>query len=279
VVGREHHRAAAGFTLIELLVVIAIIAILAALLLPTLARAKGKARRIQCVNNVRQLNVTWALYASDNNEWLASNGFGVPGKPQLFDNKLWVVGDEHINPPFFTNLEYLVNPQYASFAPYVRTPQVYKCPEDRSVVELGTKSFPKVRTYAMNSYLGWLETIGSFNSIRYWTFQRAPDLAHGDPTKLLLFIDASPGNVCHSAFVIVIRAEGQFYHLPSVQHDGFGVLSFTDGHVEAHKWVEPRTIQESKLAWNPNHWTLWLPGNRDLLWLQERASVLRPEAE
>jgi len=265
--------------LIELLVVIAIIAILAALLLPTLARAKGKARRIQCVNNLRQLNTTWALYSSDNNEGLASNGFGVPGKPPLFDNKLWVVGDEHINPPFFTNLDYLLNPQCASFAPYLKTPQVYKCPEDRSTVELGTKAHPKTRSYAMNSYLGWLETIGSFNSARYWTFQKAPDLARGDPSKVLLFVDTSPGNICHSAFVIRMGAAGQFYHLPSVQHDRFGVVSFADTHVEAHKWVEPRTVQESKPNWIPNHWTLYLPGNRDLMWLQEHASVLRPEAE
>jgi prepilin-type N-terminal cleavage/methylation domain-containing protein len=275
----DRQETESGFTLIELLVVIAIIAILAALLLPTLARAKGKARRIQCANNARQLGTTWALYSSDNNEGLAPNGFGAPGKPPLFDSKLWVVGDEHINPPFFTNLDYLVNPQYATFAPYLKTPQIYKCPEDRSTVELGAKAYPKTRTYAMNSYLGWLETMGSFNNARYWTFQKAPDLARGDPSKLLLFVDTSPGNICHSAFVIRLAAGGQFYHLPSVQHDRFGVLSFTDGHVEAHRWVEAGTIRESKPNWIPNHWTLWLPGNRDLMWLQERASVLRPEAE
>jgi hypothetical protein len=65
--------------------------------------------------------------------------------------------------------------------------------------------------------------------------------------------------------------------LPSVQHGGFGVVTFTDTHVEAHRWVESRTIQEARVKWLPNHWTLWVPGNKDLEWLKDHASVKRPE--
>ncbi len=63
-----------GFTLIELLVVIAIIAILAGLLLPTLARAKQKAQAVQCINNEKQLSLAWLMYANDNQDHLVPNG-------------------------------------------------------------------------------------------------------------------------------------------------------------------------------------------------------------
>src|ERR1017187_7028646 len=118
-----------GFTLIELLVVIAIIAILAALLLPALARAKQKVQRIQCINNEKQLATTWMLYATDNADWLPSNGYNdvEPPDPKL---KLWVQGcmayDEDR-----TNTAYLLDSNYAQFASYLQTTKVYLCPSDR----------------------------------------------------------------------------------------------------------------------------------------------------
>src|SRR5262245_30705557 len=107
--GRE-----AGFTLIELLVVIAIIAILASLVLASLSSAKAKARQIQCINNQKQLALTWTLYADDNKEQLVPNGYGIP--ETLGTTKLWVLGATHQQPQAFTNLDYLMNPNYAAFA-------------------------------------------------------------------------------------------------------------------------------------------------------------------
>ena len=118
----------AGFTLIELLVVIAVIAILAALLLPALSRAKAKAYRAQCMSNMRQLAIAWQVYADDNNGRLVSNGFRTDRVPGV--DKLWVLGDEHIHPDAYTNPSFLLDPQFALFADYVRSAGVYKCPAD-----------------------------------------------------------------------------------------------------------------------------------------------------
>ena len=271
---------APGFQLIELLVVIAILAILMALLLPGLAGAKESARRAKCAGNVRQLAVAWSLYPADHDEALVPNGYGTAGS--LAGRRLWVVGASHQEREAFTNQAYLLDPRYAVFADYVRSLEVYKCPSDRSTVELGGRKTPKTRSYALNGYLAWHEPapeeLGYMVSKQYRSFYQAGDLASAGPSKVLQFLDTAPGNICHSGFVISISESfpDLYYHLPSVQHRKVGVVSFADGHVESPRWRDPTTTELATQEWVPKHLQLQYPNNKDLAWLRERASVRKP---
>ena len=149
--GVAPQRARAAFTLIELLVVIAIIAILAALLLPALAKAKAQGKRIQCINNQKQLAVTWQLYVADNLDWVLVNG---KLDPLTTAQKFWVQG-AFVNPQANINNQYILDPQYALFANYLKTIRVYVCPTDRAMVNIGGQLYPKLRSYALNAYVGW----------------------------------------------------------------------------------------------------------------------------
>jgi prepilin-type N-terminal cleavage/methylation domain-containing protein len=255
-----------AFTLIELLVVIAIIAILVALLLPGLSRAKATAKRIQCVNNHKQLATACALYVADNNDWLPANGENNPPSTSF---RLWVQG-AFLYPEANTNSGYILDSKYALFANYLHTTQVYVCPADPKTVLVAGKPYPKLRSYSMNAYVGWGGRWDNRLAANYTVFKKQSQVEASMASTLLLFVDVNPKSICWPYFGVQMK-EDVILLFPGGAHNRGGVISSIDSHVEYHRWRDLRTVAAVSANYHQHHDPS--PGNRDLYWLRQRTTI------
>jgi prepilin-type N-terminal cleavage/methylation domain-containing protein/prepilin-type processing-associated H-X9-DG protein len=242
-----HSGKTPGFTLIELLVVIAIIAILAAMLLPALAKAKQKAQGISCLNNNKQLMIAWHMYLHDNNDRIVislhgGSAQGGVGDPVL--GKGWVEGWlDWTTRPDNINTSYLIDDTFARIAPFVaKSRNVFKCPADNylATVQRNLGWTARVRSLSGNIGLGAgnAET-GPWSTI-YKHCIKLGDLQIPSPSETWVFVDEHPDSINDAGFFSPQTAT-VVTDTPATYHNGACGFSFADGHADIHKWLKCMT--------------------------------------
>jgi len=271
-----------AFTLVELLVVIALIAILAGLLLPGLAQARRRAQGVACLSNLRQLTLAWHLYALDDQGRLspsvaAPGGIGVQGISAWTAG--WISWDPPMTPPFentdITNRSLLTAPGSGRLGLYLPSPDVFRCPADRSRATRNGRGAQRARSYSMNLAIGTPGYTGFLNE-RIIHFYREGDLALHGPSSLFVFIDEHEFTLGATAFEMAEHfypTNAVWADLPASRHGQQGALGFADGHGEMHRWLDPGTNPDTR-PYRHSRVTFPAEHSRDWIWLRERASSL-----
>jgi prepilin-type N-terminal cleavage/methylation domain-containing protein/prepilin-type processing-associated H-X9-DG protein len=276
--GRRSDEWNGGFTLIELLVVIAIIAILAAMVLPALARAKAKAQAIYCLGSLKQLQLAWHMYANDNNDIIIGNDWVSEAAHNTSQN--WLTGwldPRRANYSDNTNTLYLLDPKWASMGTYSRSAAIYHCCASKvTAMEYGTP-YPVVRTVSLNCWVGYTNNPIASNIPYYRTFRRMSHFTQLPPTDAFVFIDERDDSIDDGSFGIDMMQDW-IVNFPASYHAGSGGLTFADGHAEIHRWRTPefQPGQQMGAQGAKEEFTPVPAGNKDLLWLRAHATFKDP---
>ena len=276
-VDRCHARA---FTLIELLVVIAIIAILAAMLLPALAKAKTKAKGVMCMNNTKQLMIAWHMYADENRDHLTAS-YGYPtGTPPEWDGGGFMDFAANNSQNYDIRFYLTTSPIW----PYCgQNAGLFKCPADNSTVinNVGQR-VPRIRSVSMNPFMGGPNGNGFSSTLNanapYKTFNTLS--AIGQPSQEFVFLDENEDSINDGWFALSMQgyqSSGPNYlvNWPAYYHNRCCGFAFSDGHSEIHRWLDNRTMPPVRDISNVPDLVgkSFSPQNPDVYWLQDHAST------
>ena len=249
-----------AFTLIELLVVIAIMAILAALLLPALTRAKGLACSTQCASNLKQLQLAWLLYAGDHHDLLVPNwhmaSYPADYRDAYTTTNSWVSGSAYTS----ATTDAI---RRGALWPYSQNVGLYRCPSDRSEWPYGTKRAKRPFNLALSGAMN-----GGFNgdngrALHPIVVERLTELRR--PASAFTFIDEEAASVTSGEFFVYFRPDLRcWWNIPGARDRAGGAnVAFADGHADFHKWLYP-----GRTRTGPDTPVRNQPDRADLAWLQ-----------
>lgn len=279
-----HLNRTAGFTRLELTAVLATLAVLALLMLPTVAREQSDATRAFCLYRMGQMGKALAMYTEDYRGWLPPN----PDDGNTTPYRNWVGGNMGSTADA-TNSSLLMDPARSLLSPYLQgNSHLYRCPSDPSLVTAGGKQFPRVRNISLSQAVGtnpyknggkapvdgpWLDGYhGHIANSKWHCFGNNSDFVRPGPANTFTFLEEDPDSINDGGIATVGPMSPSIYRMidwPATLHDMSAVVTFADAHVELHRWVDLRTkVQNHNIAQAIQE------KSKDLIWLAEHTTAL-----